>query len=142
MLKINCNIFLSTFVLMKKMMSIFFLSVYLTAFTSLKEVWKLPVLIEHFMEHRAQDPSISFLAFLDMHYMHGSPHDADYDRDMQLPFKMVSHISLITFVIPSSTIHFQTVPTFYCKKEKTLLYNSTAYSFYYQNSIWQPPRAC
>jgi hypothetical protein len=127
---------------MRKMVAIFFLSVYLTAFTPFKEVWKLPVLIEHFMEHRAQDPSISILAFLDMHYMHGSPHDADYDRDMQLPFKMVSHTSLITFAIPSSPIHFQTAPPLYCKKEKPLLYNSTAYSFNFHNSIWQPPRAC
>lgn len=127
---------------MRKMIAIFFLSVYLTAFTPFKEVWKLPVLIEHFMEHRAQDPSISVLAFLDMHYMHGSPHDADYDRDMQLPFKMIAHTSLITFVIPSVSTHFQIVPPFYNKKEKPLLYNSTAYSFNYQNSIWRPPRAC
>jgi len=123
-------------------MSILFLFLHLTAFTPLREVLKLPVLVEHFIEHRAVNPSISFLAFLDMHYMHGSPRDADYDRDMQLPFKMVSHTPLLVFAIPSSPITFHTANPIYNKKGKPLLFDAVGYSFNYQNLIWQPPRAC
>lgn len=127
---------------MRKRISILFLLVYLTAYTPFREVLKLPVLVEHFMEHRALNPSISILAFLDIHYMHGSPLDADYARDMQLPFKMVSHTSLSVFAIPSAPVFFSTALPLYSKKEKPILYNSAAYSFNYHNSIWQPPRAC
>ena len=127
---------------MRKCISILFLFVYLTAYTPFREVWKLPVLAEHFMEHQAEDPFISVLAFLDMHYMHDSPYDADYARDMQLPFKMVSHASLSVFVIPSPPVFFPTALPVYNKKEKPILYNSPAYSLNYYNSIWQPPRAC
>lgn len=126
---------------MRIWLSILFLFVYLIAFTPFREVLKLSVLIEHFKEHRAADPSISFLAFLDMHYMHGSPKDADYDRDMQLPFKVISH-TLMVLAIPSSPIFFHTERPLYSKKDKLLLYYSGAYSFNYRNSIWQPPRAC
>lgn len=127
---------------MRKWVSIMFLFVYLTAFTSFREVLKLPVLVEHFIEHRAANPSISFLAFLDMHYVHGSPRDADYDRDMQLPFKMVSHTFLTLLAIPSSAFTFHTARALYCKKEKPLLLDPAAYSFNYQNTIWQPPKTC
>lgn len=124
------------------MVTILFLSVYLTGFTPFKEVWKLPILIEHFMEHRAEDPSISILAFLDIHYMHGSPRDADYERDMQLPFKVISHVGVMSVTVPPSCIFFQPAPPFYSKKEKPILYDVVAYSFNFHSSIWQPPKNC
>ncbi len=60
----------------------------------------------HFYEHQKEDTSISFLAFLDMHYMHGSPNDNDYDRDMQLPFKTscICLASVLPATLPSMEI--------------------------------------
>ncbi|WP_164112162.1 hypothetical protein [Sphingobacterium sp. xlx-96] len=124
------------------MVTILFLSVYLTTFTPFKEVWKLPILIEHFMEHRAEDPSISISAFLDMHYMQGNPRDADYERDMQLPFKVISHAGVISVAIPPSYIFFQAAPPLYNQEEKPILYDVAAYSFNFHRSIWQPPKSC
>ncbi|MBL0099503.1 MAG: hypothetical protein IPP49_05115 [Saprospiraceae bacterium] len=36
--------------------------------------------------------------FLDMHYMHGVVFDADYEKDMQLPFKVIDFTGLPLFV--------------------------------------------
>lgn len=127
---------------MRKCLSILFLFISLNAYTPFREMWKLPVLVDHFMEHQAENPFISVLDFFDMHYIHDSPHDADYARDMQLPFKMVSLTSLSVFAIPSPPVYFPITPPVYNKKEKPILYNLSAYSFNYHNSIWQPPKAC
>lgn len=63
------------------------LSLYLAAATPLAELLKLPVLMEHFREHAHERPAITLAGFILLHYFSGSPRDADYDRDMQLPFK-------------------------------------------------------
>lgn len=132
----------SNFVLMKKILAIFFLSIYLFSATEARELLKLPIIFEHYQEHKLLDSSLTILKFFDIHYMHGSPLDADYARDMQLPFKAISHASMSVFAIPSTPVMFPSAFPLYHKKERPILYNSTAYSFNYHNSIWQPPRAC
>lgn len=118
-----------------------FLSIYLLSSTQLKELLKLPILVEHFIEHKEKDTSICFLEFLCMHYAHGDVKDADYDKDMKLPFKSAenSHSS-VSFYLPATfkqdfAIHFKE------GKQKFPLYNSN-YSSAYLSSIWQPPRIC
>ena len=116
---------------------------YLFATTDAYQLLKLPVVFQHFAEHRAEDKNISCLAFLDMHYMHGSPKDADYDRDMQLPFKKacpdcVSCIAAAAFV--PLTVAFsidkplvQILPQNYFPQDQLLISA-------YLASIWQPPK--
>lgn len=72
---------------MKKAAGIFLLSVYLFSFAELHNLFKLPVLIAHFQEHRAEDPGISFFTFIRIHYFDPMVVDADYQRDQQLPFR-------------------------------------------------------
>lgn len=105
------------------------------------ELLKLPKLVQHYTEHKKQNHTLSFIQFLDIHYMHGSPRDADYDKDMQLPFKMLTNSSL------SLVVHVAPVPqTFsftekkYPEKKQNMLSHSSPYSSNYFSSIWQPPR--
>ena len=64
-------------------------------------------MFQHYAEHQVEDKSISFIDFLDIHYMHGSPKDDDYDRDMQLPFKSSADcISNISFASVPAFIEF------------------------------------
>jgi hypothetical protein len=127
----------------KKFISIFFLTIYLFSTTEAVELLKLPVVFQHYHEHKMMDKDMTFLAFLDMHYMHGSPHDDDYDRDMQLPFKTCAHpiIATATYVAPVP-ISIAVPKVFYVEKKQPLIYNTTGYSFNYHSSVWQPPRAC
>lgn len=72
---------------MKRIIAILFLSLQLLTSTELCQLAKLPILLEHYKEHAQLNQGISFVTFLKMHYFNGDPKDADYERDMQLPFK-------------------------------------------------------
>ena len=107
------------------------------------ELLKLPVLFQHYIEHKEQNRSISFLEFLDLHYMHGSPRDADYDRDMQLPFKTCAHSSLASavFTTPEPPVLILE-KVIYREKKQKLFIGTPHYTYNYSSSIWQPPRNC
>ncbi|MDZ4716692.1 MAG: hypothetical protein SH819_14595 [Cytophagales bacterium] len=122
---------------MKRTASIGFLLLYLVMFTEVREVLRLPILVQHFVEHRAQLPSMSFLQFLAMHYETDAPHDS---TDMELPFKDYSNSV--------------TAPAFALINQKVLLstdlpeQGSVFFAAYFSfvplselNEIFQPPRA-
>lgn len=73
---------------MLRIVSIGLLFFYLVSFTEFREVLRLPILVQHFVEHRSQVEDMSFLEFLAMHYSTNQAHD---DQDMRLPFKDCSH---------------------------------------------------
>ena len=136
-------IFLSRFtIILKKPISIFFLTVYLFSVTEASQLFKLPVLFQHFAEHKIQDHNIGILPFLDIHYMHGSPKDKDYSRDMQLPFKKATGFILIFSAnyVPASISFTMLKPLeikagkFFHAKESFLLSS-------HLSTIWQPPKA-
>jgi hypothetical protein len=128
---------------LKKTIAIFLVAIYLLATTQLSELFKLPLLVQHFNEHKQENLSLSFIDFLKIHYAHGSTKVADYDEDMKLPFKSVSTINI-------TAIEF--CATFFIVKQLPVLYfqinqqKFTDYSFSYSSailtSIWQPPKYC
>jgi hypothetical protein len=75
------------------------LVVFLSAQTPLGQVFKLPVLLEHFYQHQQQN-GISLLSFIIEHYSH-EHYDADQSEDQQLPFKTVILCSIGSAVIPA-----------------------------------------
>ena len=128
---------------MKKITAILFLTVYLFSTTEAYQLLKLPLIFEHFAEHKKLDKDITFMQFLDIHYMHGSPHDADYDRDMQLPFKTCSHLNsgIQNGFVPFSISY--TVPKpLIISKNKFFFTKSTFIASHYFATIWQPPKFC
>ncbi|MBL0146000.1 MAG: hypothetical protein IPP48_09730 [Chitinophagaceae bacterium] len=104
---------------------------------------KLPVIFQHFIEHQQKDKNISFLAFLDMHYMHGTPKDKDYNRDMQLPFKTFGHhsSSLTVAFIPVEFSATKFEPSSFCRKTLCLT-KGQFLPFSYLSCIWNPPKFC
>ncbi|MFN8362366.1 MAG: hypothetical protein U0T85_01475 [Cloacibacterium normanense] len=71
---------------MKRHFSIF-LTIYLFSFTEVKEVLKIPALIEHYQEHKSENKNISIIGFIALYYLSGSQKDSDYEKDMKLPLK-------------------------------------------------------
>lgn len=129
--------------ILKKLITIFFLAVYLFATTDAYQLLKLPVVFQHFAEHRAENKNIGFLEFLDMHYMHGSPKDADYDRDMQLPFKKAcpdcASCIVASAFVPLTALYFIEKPIRITKQKNYIIQEQLLTSSYLAN-IWQPPR--
>lgn len=71
----------------RKLTGILLISVYMLSFAELHNLLKIPVLLEHFKEHKQEDPSISFWSFIKLHYFDPIVVDDDYQRDQQLPFR-------------------------------------------------------
>ncbi|QNK61514.1 hypothetical protein H7F33_13195 [Pedobacter sp. PAMC26386] len=78
---------------MKKSIVILLLSLFLVSTTELSQLLKLPLLVEHYIQHKKQNKNLTVWQFLCIHYAHGDVRDADYDQDMKLPFKTSDHYS-------------------------------------------------
>lgn len=125
---------------MRKAIAIFFLFTFMASTAHLYELVKLPEFVGHFVEHKKEDASISFWQFISIHYFKGNVQDADYAKDMKLPFKTLDHTSTIVVLdVPVRVFNLKT-NTIYTKKSFTKtdphFYNSS-----YSAAIWQPPKA-
>jgi len=124
----------------KEFVAYFLLVVFLVGLTPLKELQKLPVLIDHFKLHTDCESSLSFFEFLKMHYFNGDPKDEDYDEDMKLPFKVVDH-SYFTFNFNITEINSLEILFFSANNDRRNIQSKDQfYGTQYLNTIWQPPR--
>lgn len=74
--------------------------------TELHQILKLPVLVQHFFEHKAEKPNITLSQFIVLHYFSGNPVDDDYARDMELPFKTNDCLQAMTSIVIPERIIF------------------------------------
>jgi len=109
---------------------------YLIGSTEFHQVLRLPLLVEHYTEHRAQVDEMSFWEFLVMHYETDVPHD---DTDMSLPFKDCHHSSAISFTALTSQKITLTLPSL-TLNEPLRIYNHSSLLSSYLDKIFQPPR--
>lgn len=135
-------IFWTTFETLKKLFAISFLVVYLFSTTELSQLLKMPLLVEHFVEHREENSHLTVWRFLYMHYSAGDVHDADYARDMQLPFKTHENCvaSIINVFLPSHKVVI-TKPVQFIETEHFKTHEPFLQSTFLSN-IWQPPKIC
>jgi hypothetical protein len=113
-------------------------SAIIMAGTELHQLFKLPVLVQHFKEHQQEDKDISLVKFIIMHYFSGSPRDKDYDRDMQLPFKTADCTALVSIAVPPQSIT-AVRPEFSIEHSYPLVKNNTLLARHLAD-IWQPPK--
>jgi hypothetical protein len=125
---------------MNKIISISILVAYLCASTEFIQLLKIPLLIEHFIEHTAASKEITFKEFFILHYLDAQHVDGDYDKDMRLPFKTVNNsITNIISSIPSLRSEF--VINIDGKEGTNFIsYGDLFINSTYISSIWQPPR--
>lgn len=128
---------------MKKGIAIFFLSIYVISLTELHQFIKLPLLIEHYKEHKSKNKDLSLLDFMVLHYAADTSNNADKDQDMKLPFKshdgcLNSTLEIYTACNASVNI-FKPVPV---EAEIFLEYRESFISSTFLSSIWQPPKFC
>lgn len=126
---------------MKKTFTIVIIIIYLFSYTEARELLKLPFLIEHFLEHKTKDNSMSLAGFMHNHYLHLHDHDGDSEKDNNLPFKSHNNCASIF----SSTFYPLQHQIFQFKEHVTDLTasNTNTLNFKYSSfssSIWQPPK--
>lgn len=129
---------------MKKLFSILLISAYLISTTEFYQVLKLPLLAEHFNEHKSLNQGTTFWDFLVMHYTNNDIKYADHDKDMRLPFKSHEgsiHNIILTIINNNPQILALTKPIVIDLNEYNLQENISFKSTYLSN-IWQPPKYC
>ena len=121
---------------MKRIVAISLLVLYINSYTELHELLRVPVLLEHYQEHREQVKDMSFVEFLCMHYKSDVSHD---NQDNQLPFKDADH----AFTSSAPAIPIQKITLL----ESVPLTQVTHFSVYRSSNvahhladIFQPPR--
>ena len=128
---------------MRKLIPILFLSIYLVSVTELHELFKLPQLVEHFMEHKSEDNKTTFLDFLVMHYSDSDHANQDGPEDTKLPFK--SHHDCVNLVNTGFVAFHSFCLVVKSTPIESKVYNTHSSDFIssaYLSSIWQPPKFC
>lgn len=125
---------------MKVKIATLLLITYLLGATNACQLLKFPLLVSHFIKHKEESSEITLASFLKMHYVDPQPMDADYDQDMQLPFKTTPEIlcrsipSILS--IPQAVVFNAPVPD----PETQPLLNENIHDILLFRSIFHPPR--
>lgn len=127
---------------MKKIAAIFLILIFLFGATEAYQLLKLPLLVQHYIQHRSEDPDISFISFLRIHYNKKLVIDADWQQDQQLPFKTQQSANTFMFgfvSMPSHPISVQSAPPPFVQKTFRID-KDPEYSFTRLQDIFQPPK--
>lgn len=125
---------------MRRFSIILVLGVYLTSFSEFHQFLKIPVLVQHFIEHRQEDPSISFLQFLSIHYNGKFTRDDDYQRDSQLPFRTMECMVYAVPIVEWHHLELNMAPHHTLVEKDYILTNDSNLSTVDPADIFQPPR--
>lgn len=128
--------------MLKKAICILFLGSFLISSTELRQLLKLPLLIQHFTEHQQENKNITIWEFLSMHYEEASKIDLDYGKDQKLPFKSDEGYTGASIGVFVPTAFYSLVErSFYQETVLHFVSNEDFVHSVYLSSIWQPPKA-
>jgi hypothetical protein len=121
---------------MKRYLSVFLLSIYLLSATELSQLLRLPMLIEHYVEHKAENHDLTIFEFVHQHYCEFHLHQNTNEKDTKLPFKSRNSSIQLSFFDPISIEIFD-------RKEFTFIPISEYKSVFIDkvSSIYEPPIA-
>lgn len=108
--------------------------------TELHQILKAPLLVEHFYEHNDKK-ELSVLTFLEMHYLNGNVKDADFEKDMKLPFKSFqdNHPNVV-LSLPETNNFFNFI-VYSVSVQKPFCFENQVNTSNFLTSIWQPPKS-
>lgn len=125
---------------MRKWTIILLMAVYTFGTTDAYQLLKFPIMLQHFVEHRREDPKMSFIAFLRMHYADKIVVDEDFSRDMQLPFKTAEACCIAATVsMPAQWVSID-VPHPVVLQQAFFLFDEPVDYSLVHGDIFQPPR--
>ena len=127
------------------MLSILFITLYLTSTSAFLDVLKFPILVEHYLDHKKSNASISFSDFLGLHYSGETlshTHSTQKNPHDGLPFHQQT--TTVNPVIAQPILLDYTLNQPYTQDTEKSIRIDTAFftDTTYISSIWQPPRFC
>ena len=127
---------------MKKVLTIFLMSLYLLGATEAYQLLKIPNLIAHYKTHQQITEGLSFSRFIDVHYFSVQTYDSDFQQDMELPFKSSNRtISLLNFVSVFAPKNLTIQPIIFPINRTYPVVDDRFDLSTKLNAIFQPPRA-
>lgn len=124
---------------MKKLLSFFLITLYLLSTTELYQLAKMPVLVQHYIEHKQLNPEMPVMAFISAHYAHPAK-DKDAGTDRKLPFVMHAKTLSLVFVLQNKCS--LDVPKFasYFPVQKIPFSDEDVSLKGFTDSAWEPPK--
>jgi hypothetical protein len=111
------------------------------SFAELHNLLKIPVLFEHYKEHRQLEPAISFWSFIKLHYIDPIVVDGDYQRDQQLPFRDTDCCLMTTTSVCECLQIAVEIDTLSEIANEFHLFNEVNKPQFVSFDIFQPPRS-
>jgi hypothetical protein len=127
---------------MRQFLAISFLMIYLLGNTEFGQVLKLPKLWGHYHQHKKTDSHISFIQFLQMHYIGDDGTSSDNNDDMQLPCHNILNSCISSLFAPISYFNIGVIMN--SPVDEITIYGGMIYihdNAGYLNSFRQPPEA-
>lgn len=121
---------------MSKVVAFFLITVFLCANTSIGQLLKVPNLIEHYIEHKNEVDTNSFVEFIKLHYSNNSQNNEK--KHQNLPFKTFENTTHLLFVFSIVNFNINTINSLISVK-KTFFYKNSFKSNLF-TSIWLPPK--
>jgi hypothetical protein len=120
---------------MRGFSTIFLLILLVSTQTPIGQLLKLPLLVEHFIQHQNKD-GVSLASFLENHY--SSEHnDADSQEDDQLPFKNITFYSGGNAIVPDTV---ETNAIVLVATDKKIIFPEVYAPHQRLTQIFRPPR--
>lgn len=124
--------------MLKKSIAIFLVSLYLLSISEFNQLLKLPLLVQHFIEHQMEDESLTFCDFLGMHYAHVNQKNNDDAKDKKLPFK-TNHANIISNFV-ALELAIDEIKINQSESQLTFANLICSIPLIYTSSIFQPPK--
>lgn len=121
---------------MNKVVAFFLVTVFLCANTSIGQLLKVPNLIEHYIEHKNEAETNSFVQFIKVHYSQNT--ENNQEEHQNLPFKTFENTTNVLFVFSFSTFQLERIKPLISVKKKFFYKKSFKSNLF--TSIWLPPK--
>lgn len=127
---------------MKKPIAISFLLAFLFAHAEFHQLLKLPVLIQHYLEHKQDNKDETFGNYLSQHYVQhiGHTHHDNHRDHEKLPFKANDCGAAHTPIAFLNQVPYSLPFPHEWLVEKSTLYKGAICFSTYSGKIWQPPK--
>jgi hypothetical protein len=114
---------------------------YLVSATEARELLKMPLLLEHYKEHKAGRSEISFTEFILVHYINLEEHGAEDAHDHGLPFKAHDNCHTFSSLLGGCPAFsgYALKPAVQELEEKVFIERNTC-CVSFSAPIWQPPK--
>lgn len=124
---------------MKKWLTILFFIVFISVGTEFNQILRLPLLVNHFIQHKNSNHYLHFLTFLQEHYLINHGDDADKKQDDALPFKTITSNNFTIDFFFTNQLYSEVIPS--TEFTSTNIPNNDKIPIsLIINMIWAPPR--